>query len=74
MADEVALGGVDVDQVHSPAGKEKAQGADLAADAVGALVARVGVGADRQIAARAVVYAARRDQPLGAQERGRRGA
>ena len=60
--------------MHAPAGDEHAGDADLAADAVGALVVGIGVGADRQIAARTVVDAAGRRQPFGAQPWRRRRA
>ena len=48
--------------------------ADLAADAVGALVAGIGVGVDREIAARPVVDAFCRDQAFGMQVGRRRRA
>src|SRR5437868_1342233 len=74
LADEVALGLVYVGQVHAPAGQEHAEKAYLAADAVRPLLARLVVGADRQIAALAIVNALGRYQPLGANERRRRSA
>src|SRR5438270_9983132 len=74
LADEVALGLVNVGQVHAPARQEHAEKAYLAADAVRPLLARLVVGADPQIAALAIIDALGRYQPLGANERRRRRA
>src|SRR4030095_6851508 len=66
LAYQVPLRRVDIGKVHAPAGDEEAQGANLAADPVGALVLRVGIGTDREIAARPVIDAAAGDETLGA--------
>src|SRR5438128_12411630 len=65
-ADQIALRDRNVGKVHAPARKEHAEDTDLAADAVGALVARSMIGADREIATRPVVDAFGGDQPFGA--------
>ena len=58
-----------VGKVHAPAGNEHAEHSDFTVDAVGALVLRVGVGSDGEIAERAVIDAAARDEPIGLKKR-----
>ena len=67
LPDQIALRDREIGEMHAPAGQKHAQNPDFAADAVGALVIGIGVGADRQIAALAIVDALRRDQTFGAQ-------
>src|SRR6187200_1238380 len=68
LADEVALGGAQVREMHAPTGNEEAEYPYFPADPVCALVGGIGVGPDREIAPRSLVDAAARDQALGAQK------
>ena len=69
-ADEIALRRIHVGEVHPPAGQEHPEYRDFAADAIGALVGRIGVGADRKIAARTVADAADRNEAFGNRREG----